>query len=103
MAFDEFAPQHSASLQELLAGPDWQEVLHDGTLDGAARDLTAPPKVANVSALPVEQLRALNGARVQALIAAGESDEERLLAELGTWPAARPRRVPKLICAAHIG
>lgn len=94
MDFDHFAPEHSARLQGLLGEPDWQEVLHDGTLAAAARDLTAPPPIANVFALPVEQLKALNGARVQALIAAGERDEERLLAELGTWPAQWPAELP---------
>lgn len=94
MAFEEFAPKHSAALQALLAEPDWQQVLHDGTLAAARRDLTSPPKIANVFALPVEQLKAINGPRVQALIAAGERDEERLLAELGTWPAQWPADLP---------
>ncbi|MEI6503605.1 MAG: radical SAM protein, partial [Armatimonadota bacterium] len=94
MVFDHYTPEHAARLEAVLAEPDWQEALRDGTFDLAARTLRTPPAVTNVFALPVEQLKALNGARVQELIAAGERDEERLLSALGTWPSQWPADLP---------
>jgi MoaA/NifB/PqqE/SkfB family radical SAM enzyme len=94
MAFDGFTPEHARDLQAALDAPDWQEVCRDGTVDAARRDTRTPPKVANVFALPVAQLRAVNEPRVRALIDAGERDEERLLAVLGTWPSTWPADLP---------
>lgn len=63
-------------------------------MDRARQRLLTPPPTENVFSLPVDQLTALNGARVRAMIAAGERDETRLLAVLGRWPETWPADVP---------
>ncbi|MBU0606641.1 MAG: radical SAM protein [Armatimonadetes bacterium] len=94
MQFDQYSPQHAARLRARFAADDWQAAVADGAVDAARRGLRMPPKVANVFSLPVEQLKAINEARVRALIEAGERDEERLLAALGTWPECWPEGLP---------
>lgn len=92
--FDSYGPQHATRLRERFAEADWRAACEDGTLDRARESLRTPPKTTNVFALPVAQLKAINEARVRALIEAGERDEERLLAELGTWPTKWPEGLP---------
>ncbi|MCE5240301.1 radical SAM protein [bacterium] len=92
--FGHYAPEHAARLCRRLAEADWRAACEGGTLAAAEGSLRTPPKTANVFALPVAQLKTLNEARVRALIAAGERDEERLLAELGTWPTEWPEGLP---------
>jgi len=94
MLFDQYGPEHAARLNARFAGDDWRAAMSDGAVDTARAALRPPPKVANVFSLPVEQLKAINEARVRALIEAGERDEERLLAELGTWPDEWPADLP---------
>ncbi|MFQ6097969.1 MAG: radical SAM protein [Armatimonadota bacterium] len=94
MPFSSFAQPHASTLRAIFDEPDWREVVADGTLDAARRDILAPPKTANVFALPVAQLVAINEGKVRRLIASGERDEDRLLAALGTWPSEWPESVP---------
>lgn len=90
----EYSPLHRRRLRAVFAGADWQQAVSTGAVAAAAAALRPPPPVTNVFALPVAQLRALNEARVRELIAAGERDEERLLAELGRWPDRWPADLP---------
>jgi MoaA/NifB/PqqE/SkfB family radical SAM enzyme len=92
--FESYSETHAARLREVLAGPEWREAESRGWIEAARRRLLTPPETENVFALPVAQLIALNGDRVRALIAAGERDEDRLLAALGTWPQRWPKPVP---------
>jgi pyruvate-formate lyase-activating enzyme len=89
-----FAEPHARRLAAMLKEPDWRELADDGTLEAARRDMLTPPKTANVFSLPVSQLLAMNEEKVRGMIAAGERDEERLLAALGTWPARWPEHIP---------
>jgi sulfatase maturation enzyme AslB (radical SAM superfamily) len=92
--FESFSDPHARRLRAAFDGPDWREVVDSlGAGDRAASVLT-PPKTASVFSLPVEQLRSLNEEMVRRMIAAGERDEERLVAALGTWPAEWPEDVP---------
>lgn len=92
--FREFQSSFARSLRRRLQTRAWQEVLSAGEVERARRRLLTPPPTENVFALPVEQLVALNGGTVRRMIAAGERDEERLLAALGTWPDHWPDEVP---------
>lgn len=94
MHFPQFAEDHAEVLRAVFGAPDWRAVCEDGTVEVARGELRTPPAVANVFALPVEQLKAINGARVQGMIAQGERDEERLLEVLGTWPEQWPEDLP---------
>lgn len=94
MLFSFFAPEHARQLQKLYEGPKWQEALAQGALKRAAQHMRTPPPVANVFALPVQQLLAINGARVQAFIRQGERNEEKLLSALGAWPERWPDGLP---------
>jgi MoaA/NifB/PqqE/SkfB family radical SAM enzyme len=91
--FDGFSPDHAATLAATHGGPRWREAQESGQVERARRRMVTPPETANVFALPVEQLTAINEHRTRRLIAAGERDEERLLEALGTWPAQWPQRV----------
>ena len=92
MQCDRFSPEHAVTLRAALAQPDWREAWQSWRV--APREVHTPPKVANVFALPVAQLKAVNEPRVRAMIEAGERDEEVLLAELGTWPEQWPDDLP---------
>lgn len=92
--FGEFESSFRQSLWRWLRTRAWQETLAAGQVELARRRILTPPPTENVFALPVEQLVTLNGGRVQAMIANGERDEERLLAALGTWPDHWPDEVP---------
>jgi len=94
MDFSPFAPAHAARLAAAWQSAEWAEARAAGWIEAARDSLTTPPATENVFALPADQLRAINGPRVRALIAAGERDEERLLATLGTWPEAWPAELP---------
>lgn len=81
-------------MRQRLRSGAWQEALNQGLVGTARRQMLTPPPTENVFALPVEQLVALNGDRVRAMIAGGERDEELLLEALGTWPDRWPDEVP---------
>jgi len=89
-----YAEDHARRLAALLETEEWQEAVHGGAVQAASDQLLTPPRTANVFALPVEQLKALNEAAVRAKIAAGERDEERLLQVLGAWPREWPPDFP---------
>ena len=94
MPFSVFAERHARTLQAVFDEPDWQDLRAGGDLDRTSGEVSTPPKIENVFALPVEQLTAINEEKVRRLIAGGERDEERLLAELGTWPEVWPEDLP---------
>ena len=92
MPLSDFADDYRAQVEAVLASPEWQAAVP--LVAAVQADMLTPPATANVFALPVSQLEALNGARVRDLIAAGERDPERLLAALGTWPDRLPDDFP---------
>ncbi len=94
LAFEEFSEDHAATLRAVYEGPEWREVVAGPDVEEARRDLIAPPEPANAFGLPVDQLVAINGAAVRGMMAAGERDEDRLLARLGQWPDCWPEDVP---------
>ncbi len=94
MPFTAFAEAHAQELEATCQEPDWQQVQHDGTLAAARADRMKPPQTENVFQLPAKQLLAINEQQVRDMIAAGERDQDRLLAALGTWPSRWPRDLP---------
>ncbi len=92
--FNSFADEHAKLLEAVFRQPDWREVVKQGVVEAARRQMIVPPSSANVFSLPVQQLKAINEQRVRHMIAAGERDEQRLLAALGTWPSEWPAQLP---------
>jgi len=90
----QFTPAHAARLTEVWQSPEWEEAREAGWIEAARERLATPPATENVFSLPADHLRAINGPRVRELIAAGERDEDRLLAVLGTWPDTWPADLP---------
>jgi len=94
LPFALYREPHATTLRETLASPRWQEVIAAGAVEAARRRVLTPPRTANVFSLPVDQLKAINGPRVQAMVAAGERDPDVLLDALGAWPEQWPEGVP---------
>lgn len=94
MDFTCYAEDHARRLTALLQTEEWERAVQSGAVQAAESQLLTPPKMANVFALPVEQLKALNEGAVRQRIAAGERHEERLLQALGAWPAEWPKGFP---------
>ncbi len=94
MLFSAFSPSHGNMLRAVFQMPGWQKIVEDGRLQAAREQMLIPPRAANAFRLPTEQLTAINGARVHALIEAGENHEDSLVRELGRWPDQWPEDVP---------
>ena len=92
MPLSDFADDYRAELEARLASPEWQAALP--LVEAARGEVLTPPATANVFALPVSQLEAINGASVRDLISTGERDSDRLLAALGAWPNPWPNDLP---------
>ncbi len=95
MGFDSFGESHAERLEVRWGGADWWEAVAGGAVEEAGRSLLTPRQTVSVFALPVTELKDLNERQVRGMIEAGERDEERLVAALGTWPTRWPagRRV----------
>lgn len=94
MYFTGFTDSHARRLRAVFRSADWREVVGRLDVEAARHDLMTPPETENVFKVPVAQLVAINQQKVRGMIAAGERDEERLLATLGAWPARWPEDVP---------
>lgn len=97
MRFGSFSDEHAATLEAVFNGPDWRGTVAVGAVTAARDALITPPATRNVFKLPAEQLVRMNGERVRGMIAAGETDEEGLLAALGSWPERWPADVPVIL------
>lgn len=97
MQFHSFSDDHATALNSVFLEPDWREAVSRGDVDRTRDALINPPSTPSVFKLPAEQLTRINGTVVRAMIAGGETDQERLLAALGAWPGTWPPDVPVLI------
>jgi len=95
--FESFSDEHAKVLSDVFADAQWREAMASGAVETARDCLISPPATRNVFKLPAEQLTRINGQAVQDMIAAGETDPERLLAALGTWPESWPEHVPVVL------
>jgi hypothetical protein len=83
----QYAPDHRLELEQLLASPDWVETLRSGLVEEVRKGRIEPGKTIDYVSTVVDQLLAVNEARVTALIADSVEDGVRLFRELSTWPA----------------
>jgi len=81
-----YAPAHQRELEELLRGDPWQEALRSGLIAEVRSRRIEPGKRRDFIGTVVEQLLAFNEQRVRGMIARGDCDVDRLLAELSRWP-----------------
>ena len=94
MVFRCYADEHAAALRRAFEGDDWRAAVAGGLAEDARRHMVTPPETEGVFDLPVRQLVTINESETRRLIGAGERDEERLLATLGTWPETWPDDLP---------
>ena len=83
-------------LAALLASPDWQEALSSGLVAQVRAHRLTPGQNRNFVDTVVNQLVALNGPRVEEMVAQGCVDETDLFEALATWPAVLRGPDPEL-------
>lgn len=91
MAFESYLPEHGDRLRRRAAGQPWRHAIQAGLVDQARQHALSPTGYTSPAQAAIDQLKQLNGDRTRQLIADGERDVDRLLAELGSWPAVWPR------------
>jgi sulfatase maturation enzyme AslB (radical SAM superfamily) len=96
MDLGHYTAKHRRELEDLLAGPEWQEALRSGLVEEVRAARLAPGRTRNFIDTVVNQLLAHNRARVSARIRAGERDEETLLDGLAQWPEGLAGCAPQL-------
>ncbi|NLG27485.1 MAG: radical SAM protein [Chloroflexi bacterium] len=91
-----YTPSHRAELERLLASDAWQRVLGSDLPARLADRRLTPPPTRGYTDTVVEQLTALNDARVRRFVDEGCRDEDTLFETLARWPTdpgAQPLRL----------
>ena len=91
-----YTPEHRLELRQLLDSPPWREALRSGLVQQAREQRIAPRPTLNFIDTVVDQLLALNAARVRSRAAAGCRDADALLDDLARWPNRLNERDPRL-------
>ena len=82
----QYTEPHRMELKRLLEGPQWRQAISSGLVDEAAADRLSPGSTRSFIDTVVNQLIGFNQAAVQALIAGGCRDPQRLFDQLSRWP-----------------
>lgn len=86
MNLESYTPEHRRELKKLFNSPSWQRVIKSGLVEKVKAEKIEPNPTRNFINTVLEQLFKFNEERVKKLIANGNEDEEKLIAELGKWP-----------------
>lgn len=82
----QFSAAHRVELEALLETAPWRAVLASGLVAEVAASRLQPSATRGFTDTVVEQLTALNGARLRQLVAQGCGDAETLFEALARWP-----------------
>ena len=91
-----YTSEHALELEQLLASPQWRRAIDSGLVEQARAGTIKPGRTRGFIDTVVDQLVALNGGRVDELIAAGCRDAGRLLDALATWPHGLGGKDPRI-------